>query len=300
MMPSRARQEVLPGQLGQQQQALPEAIPPNVSSPDCAATPPSPEAEPLRAPEKPSWSDGSAMPGQGLKPGPLPDSGGMLAVSQVSGQLRAPMPCRSSIPVAKDAEQHEQDHHGGVDEEGRSQRGSTGGSENDAEGYGAAQASMPRNFQISLEGYSLQKDDDGTYAAYRINVTAGLHTWHVLRRCVRVCVMGVSVCAFHSRCNAIRCDCFACDPRACSSPAVGTVVATPWRSQPSVPPRGLASISAGFRGKEQLARNSWRATAIILSILVDTGTWYHFRRKYKYRFTFIFIFQRSLHFRVLW
>lgn len=188
MLPSsiyRASQEVLSGLAGQQdqqQQALPDSIPPNASSPDSTATPPSPEAEPQRAPGKLSGSDGSVMPRQGFVPGTLPNSGGMIGVSQVSGQLRAPVP--SSIPVVKDAEQQKQDHHGGVDEEGRSQRGSTGGSENDGEGYGTAQASMPRNFRISLEGYSLQKDDDGTFAAYRINVTAGLHTWHVLRRWV--------------------------------------------------------------------------------------------------------------------
>eukprot|EP00904_Undaria_pinnatifida_P008524 jgi/Undpi1/4801/HiC_scaffold_19.g08154.m1 len=120
------------------------------------------------------------MPGKGFTPGALPESGAGLGVSQVSaGPLRAPIP--GSIPVVnKDAEQQKQDQQ---DEEGRSQRGSTGGSENDGEaGYGTAQASMPRNFRISLEGYSLQKDDDGTFAAYRINVTAGLHTWHVLRR----------------------------------------------------------------------------------------------------------------------
>lgn len=185
MLPaSGASQEVLsglPGQQGKQQQALPEYIRPNPSSPDSTATPPSPEAEPQRVPGNPSGSDGSVMSTQGFTPGPLPKSSGMIGVSQASGQLRAPV--RSSIPVVKDAEQQKQDH-GGVDEEGRSQRGSTGGSENDGEGYGTAQASMPRNFRISLEGYSLQKDDDGTFAAYRINVTAGLHTWHVLRRCV--------------------------------------------------------------------------------------------------------------------
>ncbi|CAN0393367.1 unnamed protein product, partial [Ectocarpus sp. 12 AP-2014] len=41
---------------------------------------------------------------------------------------------------------------------------------------------MPRNFRISLDGYTLRTDGDGKYAAYRISVTAGLHTWLVLRR----------------------------------------------------------------------------------------------------------------------
>ena len=205
MLPaSRGSHEAVPGlasgrqgqqqQQQQQQQALPESISPSASSPDCTAMPPSPEAEPQRVPGKPSGIDGSVMPRQGFTPNPLPNSGGMIGVSQVAGQLRAPIP--TSIPVAKDAEQHKQDQHGGVFEEGRSQRGSTGGSENDGEGYGTAQASMPRNFRISLEGYSLQKDDDGTFAAYRINVTAGLHTWHVMRRwgtCVFVCVHSIHV-----------------------------------------------------------------------------------------------------------
>lgn len=38
-------------------------------------------------------------------------------------------------------------------------------------------------------GYALQTDHDGTYAAYRISVTAGLHTWLVHRRCVRACLV---------------------------------------------------------------------------------------------------------------
>lgn len=65
----------------------------------------------------------------------------------------------------------------------RSQRGSTGGSEaNDGAGYYTAQEGMPRNFRISVDGYTLLHDEDGTFAAYRINVTAGLHQWQVLRR----------------------------------------------------------------------------------------------------------------------
>lgn len=44
------------------------------------------------------------------------------------------------------------------------------------------QAGMPRNFRISVDGYTLLHDEDGTFAAYRINVTAGLHQWQVLRR----------------------------------------------------------------------------------------------------------------------
>lgn len=74
----------------------------------------------------------------------------------------------------------------------RSQRGSTGdqGSEGGGAGgsyYGTGargQAGMPRNFRISVDGYTLLRDDDGTFAAYRINVTAGLHQWQVLRRFV--------------------------------------------------------------------------------------------------------------------
>lgn len=180
MLPSRPS---LPGLASvphsQQQHALPES---NDSSPDCTAKPPSPGADSQGTPVDPAGTNGSVMPGKGFTPGALPESGAGLGVSQVSaGPLRAPIP--GSIPVVnKDAEQQKQDQQ---DEEGRSQRGSTGGSENDGEaGYGTAQASMPRNFRISLEGYSLQKDDDGTFAAYRINVTAGLHTWHVLRRWV--------------------------------------------------------------------------------------------------------------------
>lgn len=48
----------------------------------------------------------------------------------------------------------------------------------------ARHAGMPRNFRIAVDGYSLQRDDDGTFAAYRINVTAGLYQWQVLRRYV--------------------------------------------------------------------------------------------------------------------
>ncbi|CAM9149523.1 unnamed protein product, partial [Scytosiphon promiscuus] len=51
-----------------------------------------------------------------------------------------------------------------------------------ADVYGGAQSSMPRNFRLSLDGYALRTDHDGTYAAYRISVTAGLHTWLVFRR----------------------------------------------------------------------------------------------------------------------
>lgn len=68
---------------------------------------------------------------------------------------------------------------------GRSQRDSSsdsGGTGPAAAKYGAAQASMPRNFRLSLDGYELQSDGDGKYAAYRISVTAGLHTWQILRR----------------------------------------------------------------------------------------------------------------------
>lgn len=250
MLPaSGASQEILsglPGQQGKQHQALPESVRSNASSPDSTATPPSPEAEPQRAPGNLSGSDGSVMSTQGFKPGPLPKSSGMIGVSQVSGRLRAPVP--GSIPVVKDAEQQKKDHHGGVDEEGRSQRGSTGGSENDGEGYGTAQASMPRNFRISLEGYSLQKDDDGTFAAYRINVTAGLHTWHVLRRWVSVVLC--CVCAFHFRLAQSVRLCLACDPRACGVSALrkDTQEMSKWttsRCQPSVVVLGsLASIFA--------------------------------------------------------
>ncbi|CAM9644124.1 unnamed protein product, partial [Discosporangium mesarthrocarpum] len=41
---------------------------------------------------------------------------------------------------------------------------------------------MPRNFRLSIEGYDVLTDADGKYAAYSINVTAGLHQWRVLRR----------------------------------------------------------------------------------------------------------------------
>ncbi|CAM9652252.1 unnamed protein product [Choristocarpus tenellus] len=41
---------------------------------------------------------------------------------------------------------------------------------------------MPRNFRLSIEGYCILTDAEGTYAAYNINVTAGLHQWRVLRR----------------------------------------------------------------------------------------------------------------------
>lgn len=77
------------------------------------------------------------------------------------------------------------------EETGRSQRDSSSGTGDSgsatgaaAATYGAAQSSMPRNFRISLDGYTLRTDGDGKYAAYRISVTAGLHTWLVLRRCV--------------------------------------------------------------------------------------------------------------------
>lgn len=70
----------------------------------------------------------------------------------------------------------------------RSQRDSSSGTADSGRAstttakYGAAQSSMPRNFRLSLDGYVLQNDQDGKYAAYRISVTAGLHTWLVLRR----------------------------------------------------------------------------------------------------------------------
>lgn len=79
---------------------------------------------------------------------------------------------------------------GGDEELGRSQRDSSSGTADSgnapaAAKYGAAQSSMPRNFRLSLDGYVLQNDKDGKYAAYRISVTAGLHTWLVLRRYAR-------------------------------------------------------------------------------------------------------------------
>lgn len=69
-----------------------------------------------------------------------------------------------------------------VEEEKQSPPGSNEASETEYCGYGKARASMPRNFQISLDGYTLEHDAVGTYCAYRINVTAGLHQWRVLRR----------------------------------------------------------------------------------------------------------------------
>jgi len=69
-----------------------------------------------------------------------------------------------------------------VEEERQSPQGSTEASETDCCGYGTARASRPRNFQISLDGYTLEHDAVGAYCAYRINVTAGLHQWSVLRR----------------------------------------------------------------------------------------------------------------------
>lgn len=75
-----------------------------------------------------------------------------------------------------------------MEEDGRSQRGSTaGGSDNnDSTAYYTAHgAGMPRNFRISFDGYTLLRDEDGTFAAYRITVTAGLHQWQVLRRYTR-------------------------------------------------------------------------------------------------------------------
>lgn len=70
-----------------------------------------------------------------------------------------------------------------AEKERQSPQGSTEASETDyCGGYRTARASIPRNFQISLDGYTLEHDAVGAYCAYRINVTAGLHQWSVLRR----------------------------------------------------------------------------------------------------------------------
>lgn len=69
-------------------------------------------------------------------------------------------------------------------------QGSGGGGGDPGGGGAAASSCMPRNFRLSLDGYTLQTDQDGTYAAYNISVTAGLHTWLVLRRYVWVCWCG--------------------------------------------------------------------------------------------------------------
>lgn len=177
MFSSREREQPAPGFAAQQQ---------TLSESTLTTTNASEGLEQARtlatdSPRAPGQSPGS-MPGPTVPQHPVSDSD--VACAAVAGgaaqQLIAPLP---STPIAQDAEREQQER--GVEEDGRSQRGSTGGSENEGAGYGTAQASMPRNFRISLDGYSLQRDDDGTFAAYRINVTAGLHTWHVLRRCVR-------------------------------------------------------------------------------------------------------------------
>lgn len=70
-----------------------------------------------------------------------------------------------------------------LEDDSRSLRGSIVESEaTEGAAYNMAQSGMPRNFRVAVEGYILLQDQDGTYAAYRINVTAGLHQWHVLRR----------------------------------------------------------------------------------------------------------------------
>ena len=121
--------------------------------------------------------------------------------------------------AAPDGEGEEQSNKlPGKEELGRSQ--SSSGTADSGQGagaastakYGAAQSSMPRNFRLSLDGYVLQNDKDGKYAAYRISVTAGLHTWLVLRRCVfscpLPCVVGPpAVCAGVCLLCAIKC-CF--------------------------------------------------------------------------------------------
>lgn len=108
---------------------------------------------------------------------------------QTQPQPYRPPPPSSPLPQ----EQQPQQPQGPItvgEDDSRSQRGSTGGSDNDgAGGYGAAQARMPRNFRIALDGYTLQRDEDGIFAAYRINVTAGLHQWHVLRRLGLQCTL---------------------------------------------------------------------------------------------------------------
>lgn len=93
-----------------------------------------------------------------------------------------------SLPASADGEQEEEGgEEPGKEEPGRSGRDSSSGTADSGNAaatakYGQAQSSMPRNFRLSLDGYVLQSDKDGKYAAYRISVTAGLHTWVVLRR----------------------------------------------------------------------------------------------------------------------
>jgi len=107
---------------------------------------------------------------------PIPPEGATCVTTEKAERE----PPRVAAAPANSGDGLESDPQGGRSQcDSSSDSGSNGSA---AAKYGAAQSSMPRNFRLSLDGYQLQSDGDGKYAAYKISVTAGLHTWQILRR----------------------------------------------------------------------------------------------------------------------